>query len=194
MKTCSKCNIEKELLEFYKQTRRVDGLHPWCKLCCKSYELVNIEAKRQRLRRWRLRNPERVKELSNVYKITRKDKIRIEQNNWQKKARKEREIFILAQNMRARIRLALKNNQKQGSTLEALDCSFEQLKKHLESKFQPEMSWDNYGKNGWHIDHIKPLSIFNLKDNEQYKEAFRYTNLQPLWAEDNLKKGNRYGG
>ncbi|KKL15741.1 hypothetical protein LCGC14_2502560 [marine sediment metagenome] len=53
------------------------------------------------------------------------------------------------------------------------------------------MSWENYGFYGWHIDHIKPLCLFNLSDEKQFNKACHYTNLQPLWAEENLKKGGR---
>jgi hypothetical protein len=64
--------------------------------------------------------------------------------------------------------------------------------KYLESKFQSGMTWENYGKNGWHIDHIRPLSSFNLIDDKQLKLACHYTNLQPLWAKDNLVKSNKW--
>tara|TARA_R110000751_G_scaffold131998_3_gene234420 strand:- start:438 stop:656 length:219 start_codon:yes stop_codon:yes gene_type:complete len=69
---------------------------------------------------------------------------------------------------------------------------------HLEDQFQDGMSWENYGRpngdylEGWHIDHIKPCALFNLEDASQQKECFHYTNLQPLWAEDNLSKGDKY--
>lgn len=68
----------------------------------------------------------------------------------------------LKRNLRSRVRSALKNNQKTGSAIKDLGCSVEFLKEYLESKFRPGMSWDNYGPNGWHIDHIKPLGSFDL--------------------------------
>ena len=97
--------------------------------------------------------------------------------------------FKLAKSLRGRLNQAVKNNYKSGSAIRDLGCSIEELKKYLESKFQPEMSWDNWGKYGWHIDHIRPLSSFDLTDIKQVKEACHYTNLQPLWAVENLKKG-----
>lgn len=78
-----------------------------------------------------------------------------------------------------------------GSTkMEYLGCTIVELAKYLENKFEDGMAWHNYGR--WHIDHIKPISKFNVVNNEQKKKVCHYTNLQPLWAEDNLSKGNRY--
>ena len=54
------------------------------------------------------------------------------------------------------------------------------------------MTWNNHGLYGWHIDHIKPVSKFNLLDLEEQRRAFHYTNLQPLWALDNIRKSNKY--
>lgn len=90
----------------------------------------------------------------------------------------------MAHNLRKRLNKLLKFNGK--SHIVNLGCSVEQLKKYLESKFQVGMTWDNYGK--WHVDHIKPLSKFDIAN---YKEACHYTNLQPLWAKDNIRKGNK---
>ena len=64
-----------------------------------------------------------------------------------------------------------------------------ELKIYLESLFQEGMTWDNYNFYGWHIDHIIPIASFDLSDPEQQKKCFHYTNLQPLWASDNLQKG-----
>ena len=61
---------------------------------------------------------------------------------------------------------------------------------HLEAQFKPGMTWDNYGLKGWHVDHIRPCASFDLRDPEQQRRCFHYTNLQPLWAEENLKKGS----
>ena len=97
--------------------------------------------------------------------------------------------FTLRLLLRTRLNKVIKRNQKNGSSIKDLGCSIEDLKKHLESQFQPGMTWKNHGK--WHIDHIIPLSKFDLTVKEQFLKAVHYTNLQPLWAKDNLKKGNR---
>jgi hypothetical protein len=75
--------------------------------------------------------------------------------------------------------------------IDLLGCSIEQFKQHLEQQFDVNMSWDNYSYEVWHIDHIKPLSKFDLSNLEQLKEVCHYTNLRPLWTQLNLKKGNR---
>ena len=90
-----------------------------------------------------------------------------------------------------RLHKALKNTFKSGSAVKDLGCSIEYLKAYLEGQFEPGMTWDNWGRRGWHIDHIRPLASFDLTDPEQFKQAVHYTNLQPLWAKDNLKKGKR---
>jgi len=72
--------------------------------------------------------------------------------------------------------------------MELVGCSVEFLIKYLESKFTDGMSWENRGKERgkWHIDHIRPCNTFDLTDENEQKRCFHYTNLRPLWAEDNL--------
>jgi hypothetical protein len=97
-----------------------------------------------------------------------------------------------------RLRLSLRRSiqrmvecgaNKQKKTVGHLGASFDEVKKHLESLFKPGMTWDNYGKYGWHIDHVFPLAMFDLTDPKQFSAAAHYTNLQPLWAKENLEKG-----
>ena len=102
--------------------------------------------------------------------------------------------YKLAASLRGRINTALNGNQKVGSAVDNLGCSIDELKTHIESKFKPGMTWDNHKVHGWHVDHIKPLSSFDLTDVEQFKEACNYKNLQPMWAKDNWNKGNKYVG
>lgn len=96
--------------------------------------------------------------------------------------------------LRSRLSRLVKN--KKSHTFEYLGCSVYELLEYLEKKFYirhdgEKMSWKNYGRHGWHIDHIQPLSMFDLQDESQLKIACHYTNLQPLWAEDNLRKSNK---
>lgn len=103
----------------------------------------------------------------------------------------------LAHGIRKRFRVALANPQKSGlarirkvgSAVKLLGCTVAQAIQHVESQFKPGMSWDNWSLHGWHIDHILPLSSFDLTDPDQLATACHYTNLQPLWAVDNIRKG-----
>jgi Uri superfamily endonuclease len=97
--------------------------------------------------------------------------------------------------MRLRLHsLFLRAIRREGSATrvsqELVGCSLSQLIRHLESKFLPGMAWDN--RHQWHVDHIKPLCAFDLTDPEQQALAFHYSNLQPLWAVDNMRKGRRW--
>ena len=94
--------------------------------------------------------------------------------------------------VRGRIRAVLKRKRarKVDRTEKLLGCSAQELKTHLEARFTEGMSWGNYGR--WHVDHIKPCCSFDLTKPEEQAACFHYTNLQPLWAEDNFKKSGRY--
>ena len=94
--------------------------------------------------------------------------------------------------LRSRLNKALKGKSKKVKYNEYLGCTTVFLKSHLESKWLSGMSWENHSVHGWHIDHIRPLSSFDLSKKEEQKQACHYTNLQPLWAKDNLSKGNKY--
>lgn len=119
------------------------------------------------------------------------EKFKIATAAYQKARRRTDVGFRLGLILRSRIGNALRGNKKPGSAVRDLGCSVEELKVYLESKFQPGMSWDNYGYRGWHIDHIKPLASFDLTDRQQFLQACHYTNLQPLWAKDNFAKSDK---
>ena len=101
--------------------------------------------------------------------------------------------YKLRVNLRTRLGTFLrqKNVRKSISALKLLGADIDFVKKYLENQFEPGMTWDNWSLHGWHIDHIRPLSKFDLTKIEEQKKAFHYTNLQPLWAKDNLKKGDK---
>lgn len=96
--------------------------------------------------------------------------------------------FKLAALLRKRVTNAVKRNSKAGSAVRDLGCSIDELRCYLEGKFKDGMTWENWGREGWHIDHVMPLAFFNLTNREQFLQACHYTNLQPLWAKENRKK------
>jgi hypothetical protein len=96
--------------------------------------------------------------------------------------------FRLLYSLRHRLNMALKGKNKSVSTIKLLGCSIDLFRLHLESKFTKRMSFNNYGK--WHIDHIKPCASFDLSKESEQRKCFHYTNLQPLWAYDNLSKND----
>lgn len=129
---------------------------------------TKIEMKRDYLKK----NPEKVKVWKKNYHLRHK-------NNPE---------YILSTNLRKRILKVLGRKKDRDSAIDFLGCSINELKFYLEGKFKDGMTWENHGNEGWHIDHILPLAYFDLTDKEQAKKAFHYTNLQPLWAIENLKK------
>ena len=142
------------------------------------YYADNKEQECKRTAQWKRDNPEKEK----LWRTNYVKNKRATDINWR-----------LQHDLRTRLGHAIKHNKKVGSSVLDLGCSIEFLKQYLESKFQPGMTWENWGRASnkkltWHIDHIKPLCSFDLSDRQQFKEACHYTNLQPLWAADNLRK------
>ena len=99
--------------------------------------------------------------------------------------------YRIIRRLRGRVLSAVKNNTKRTKTRELLGCDIDFFIKYLESKFTEGMSFQNQGIKGWHIDHIIPCSYFDMTKEDEQKKAFHYTNLQPLWWYDNLKKSNK---
>lgn len=186
VKVCSKCKIEKSLEMFYKDKTRVDGRQYTCKECRKYITKTTNDRHRKR---YYQENKEKIKKTNENYRLENWEKVKKRMAKQHVKKRREDIKYRLKTNLRSRINMAIKKGWKSGSSVKDLGCSVEYLKKHLESKFQEGMSWDNYGY--WHIDHIKPLSKFDLTKREDFLEACNYKNLQPLWARENIKKGNK---
>ncbi len=193
-KTCGKCKLNKSTDEFHKDSNKISGFTSYCKECKTLYRKNNIEQFRARKLRWYQKKKlqkslipkqKKIKDKNYkpAYKLKRKEKERLQ--------RQTDLNFRILGNLRTRIYHAMKRNTKGKKTKELLGCSTEVLKIYLESKFQIGMTWENYGKYGWHIDHIIPCSSFDLTNMDQQKICFHYTNLQPLWAKDNLSKGNK---
>jgi len=151
----------------------------------KNKKIIN-KRKRNYQKLYCSRNKEKILKWAKKARMKRRDKF----NKYIRDRLKTDINFKLRKTIRARIRLALKNDKKRSKTLKLLGVNnIITAKKHLEKLFKPRMTWKNHGK--WHIDHIKPCSSFDLTKASEQRECFHYTNLQPLWASENLSKGNR---
>jgi hypothetical protein len=161
----------------------------------KEYRRKNLPRDRERTR-LRYANDEtfRIKKIKNAREFRKdpnnKQKILSTQRKLAKEYRKN-PIWRIKANLRRRLCFVLHGKRKAEHTFNLIGCTLEQLKQHLESQFTEGMRWDNYGRNGWHIDHIKPCDAFDFSKPEDQKACFHYTNLRPLWAKDNLSKGSK---
>jgi hypothetical protein len=135
-------------------------------------------------RAWVLRNKERIIAQRIAYRERLNAKLRVR--------RQTDHLFRVKHAIQGRIPYAIKGGYKAAKTLELLGCSVADLKARLESMFQPGMTWENYGARGWHVDHIRPCASFDLTDPAQRRECFNWRNLQPLWAEDNIRKLDKW--
>lgn len=105
--------------------------------------------------------------------------------------RRARDIqYRLCNKIRRNLNQAVQYNWLTGETIENLGCSIEDFKKYIESLFKPGMTWENHSYFGWNFDHIIPLGAFDLTNQEQLREATHFTNIQPIWREENIKKAH----
>lgn len=161
MLVCSTCKTLKEITQFYRRSNRPSGYQSQCKICCKKWVNNN-------------------KNNLNKYK-----------KSYNKNRYKNDINFKLAKVLRARLNVAINKNITNSSAVRNLGCSIDELKKYLESKFQPGMTWNNWALKGWHIDHIEPLANFDLTKESEVNKACHYSNLIPMWSYDNLSKGKK---
>jgi hypothetical protein len=156
----------------------------------KQYYLANKERILERTRLNYLKNKDKIVERHKHYYDINKETINKGRYNYKKELFNKNPGAKIAHNLRIRLRKLLKTspnyNKSYTNLYSVLGCNRDTLKGYLEIRFQEGMSWENYGK--WHIDHIRPCVSFDLSLPEQQAECFHYTNLQPLWAQDNLKK------
>jgi hypothetical protein len=148
---------------------------------------LNPQKKREANRNWYIRNQKKIKEDRCVFSIPPKERAKIRNRIYQKSRYNSEPLFAMMSRLRARVRIFLKSNDytRSSTTKEIIGCEVEELKTHIESKFVNGMSWGNRGQ--WHIDHIVPLA--SAKSLDEVIKLCHYTNLQPLWAKDNLSKG-----
>jgi hypothetical protein len=143
-------------------------------------------------KRYRLKNKDKIKENTKPRKITEEQRKKYRKKEYEKLKKDPYKLFI--HYSRIRLNSLINRNNRMFSIKSAIEFSREELMQHLESRFKEGMNWENYGRNGWHIDHIKPIVLFNLEDDLSLKEAWNLKNLQPLWGTDNCSKGSLYKG
>jgi hypothetical protein len=220
MKKCKKCKIEKSIEEYYTCSTKTKVYHEGICKDCKNKKArenyhKNIIKQRERGAKYRKNNPNNLKE----YYIKHKDEWKIKNKEYydlhreeintsakkyaafHRKERRERykkrikyDIkYKIRNNLAKRIYSALKGTSKSRKTLDLLGCSVEEFKRYMEYKFIEGMNWENYGfgMDKWNIDHIILCARFNLLLEEEQRKCFHYTNLQPLWQLDNIKKGSK---
>lgn len=138
---------------------------------------------------------EKKHKMDKQYRLNNKEKINNRKKRYARRRRAYDYEFKIVCLLRSRLNNAINGNFKGGSAIEDLGCTVKELKDKLEAMFYlhpktgERMTWENHGHSGWHIDHIVPLSAFDLTRRDHVIFALHYTNLQPLWAEENLSKG-----
>lgn len=208
MKKCSKCGNIKETTEFHKDKYKKDGLRTDCKECSnvsrRRYYNNNRDLEIKRRASWCSNNKNKRKEYykenkENISKYTKKyreknkNKVR-EYNRSYNKKRKENDVVYkfrcqLRNTIRNSFKRGVKSFEKKKYTEDILGCTIEEFKTYIEFKFKDGMSFKNHNPKGWHLDHIIPISYAKTEDD--IIRLNHYTNFQPLWAEDNLKKSNK---
>jgi hypothetical protein len=184
MKKCSKCKEYKDESEFSKGND-IHGLQYKCKACVKEYNKNNEE----HINKYYKINIIHKKEYDKKY---RKDNIE-NRNEYNKEYNKNRNkidpLFKLICNMRSLLKESMKRGgfKKTSKTAEYLCCTYEEFKIWIENQFTDVMNWNNYGE--WEYHNIYPISM--AIDEEHFRQLNHYTNFQPLWREDNRKKGNK---
>jgi len=172
------------------------------KVWAREYRAANRAHINELKRQYAAENKEKIKEQQRAsyakHKTSRKQRAKLSFAKHGKKwtqaqiqRRRTNPLERLKHTLRNRTRQALLGKAKPSTTENLLGCSWEQARAHLESQFREGMSWDNYGYKGWHVDHIRPIASFDLTKEEEVRAAFHWSNLQPLWAEENLAKGAR---
>ena len=193
LKRCNTCKEIKTISDFNKNKNNKDGYNRKCRDCEKIYRKQYRKDNEEKIKKYQLNykkeNKERLSELYKQWIENNRDHYNNYQNTHRKKRLREDIEFKILNNLRNRVRSALKGVCKSAKTMELVDCTIEFLMNHLESMFYDDMNWGNYGSY-WHVDHIIPCIFFDLKAPEQQKICFHWTNLQPLTAKDNLEKND----
>ncbi len=169
----------------------------------KKYYVENQVVIKEKNKEYIKNNKEEIARKDKIYRDTNKEKIADMRRGYRIRSHGQRNehsrykyktdiCYRLLVSLRSRIGKVIRGENKSVSTIELLGCSLEELKIYLTDLMVDGMAWDNYGKDGWHIDHIIPCKYYGLTNVEEQKKCFNYKNLQPLWAKDNLSKGAKH--
>jgi len=175
--TCSTCGEEKLYTLFSSHGKQKPHQ---CKTCRNIHELNKKNADRDTFNRKKREEWARNNEKRNTARRKNLQKRRDEDTQYRMK---------MALHVRLYDAVKRQKGVKSSKTLELLGCTVDQLQTFIGAEFTEGMTWENYGE--WHIDHIRPCASFNLENPEEQKKCFHWTNLQPLWAADNLAKSDR---
>ena len=158
-----------------------------------THKLKHKEQRNKRNKNYYRKNAMKLKTYGRKYYQKNKDKLIRGVCQLEKYKYHNDPLFKLKKVCRHRLHRAIYNVKvnKFANTKTLIGCDWKQLKEHIENQFSDGMNWDNYGIHGWHIDHIIPCASFDLTKVEEQQKCFHYTNLQPLWAVDNLKKSTK---
>jgi hypothetical protein len=193
MKTCKSCYIQKPLDEYFIDRKAKDGHKSDCKDCTKvrnqKWKKDNIEKVRENKKIYYHKNSEKIIENSKLWRNKNIKSINLKRQKYIKSKRETDPLFKMRQNLSNRTTIAFKVNRwnKKSKTQEMLGADYHTVFNHIQSKFKKGMSWDNHGE--WHFDHIVPLA--SAKTEDELIKLCHYTNLQPLWAEENIRKGSK---
>lgn len=196
-KRCKKCKRVLAISKFYRSSTEYGGWSGGCIDChrkiAKKFRSENRGHYLARSRRYYVKfQKKRLEEKVDYYKKNRAALIK-KAAAYKRNRMKIDPAFRAEMSLRGRVSAALRKEGVVKSKFfrELVGCDIEFFKKYIEKHFRSGMSWNNYGYYGWHIDHIRPCSSFDLTDPKQQKECFHYTNLQPLWAKENLSKNDK---
>ncbi len=148
--------------------------------------LLNKERESKNSREWQKKNPDRVRETKYRWIRNNPEKAVAFRRAWYKK-RYADPFYRLERNLRGRLTHTVSSKRKCATTEALLGCSIEDFCIYIESKFEPGMTWENYGS-VWQLDHIMPCAIFDFSNPEHQKRCFHFSNIQPLFSKDNLLK------
>ena len=212
-KICKRCGIEKETSDFTKNKSKNGGLNNWCKGCTRLYNKIYYQKNAVEAKIYALKNKDKIKIRMHKYGIDyrkkNEEKIKEGKRIYYESYYKEASREINARNGRERRRAGKINKLNKNMSLsiwrslkygkngrhweDLTGYTLEILKQHLEKQFSDGMAWENYGKNGWEVDHKIPISLFNIDgiNSKGFKKAWALENLQPMWQKDNASKRDK---